>query len=771
MLDQLKIIFSYIVPNVLGNFTMMVAFLWLLNPSFTTHVQYYWAVALSLLLFIRLYLYFWSLTGNVHLYPRKWLVIYAGLLFLTGCVWGSIVFIPMDMIGYELETVMIITFLLALACVSAISSSAHPLIIWAFLIPVTLCASYKGFYLPIGGYNYVIGFGALAFAGAVGLVSYSIHKIIVTTLTLKIGNSSLMDEVISMAKQNQKSFEGFQVLLDNLGAGAAMFDKSHNIISWNKSFENMFNIPVGLIKKGMSLKEIIRKIIKQSWNDTIDINHAADVHIKDIFSSSGEHTTVKLVLSDGRNLYNKIIRINDDQMVLNYTDVTSFEQARTKDIIHVLQHDSLTGLPNKVLYRKEVKRRIANFRIEDSDGQLHKKHFMGLIHFGLNSLNEIYEFLGLSAGDLMVTQIANRCKEFLNDDVYLSHIGYDEFHIITSREKNIEEILEFIEKLKDVINQPIDIAGNSINMTISVGVSIYPDHADTTDALNRNAKIAFNKAKMTHEDNVIIYDPGMHFEIMERSNLLFNIRDSIKKTEFSLHYQPQVDLKNNQISGVEALLRWNHPEKGFISPGEFIPLAELTKQIIPLTEQFLPEACRQAKQWHDEGLPKIRMSVNISPFHFHEKGFAKFIQNCFEEVKLDPNFLDLEITEGVIMNQTDEIIKVLHELSQMGVHLSIDDFGTGYSSLSYLRHLPVNRLKIDQAFIKDMSNDEGSASLVEAVIRLGHSFNLSVLAEGVENEQQFAKLIEMNCDQAQGYFIKRPDEGSEISKWIGEYIK
>lgn len=250
--------------------------------------------------------------------------------------------------------------------------------------------------------------------------------------------------------------------------------------------------------------------------------------------------------------------------------------------------------------------------------------------------------------------------------------------------------------------------------------------------------------------------------------MLFDIRDSISKSQFLLHYQPQIDISENQIIGVEALLRWQHPDKGWISPEDFIPLAEHTKQIIPLTEQFLPEACHQAKIWQQQNFPTIKMSVNISPFHFQEKGFTKFIRNCIEQAKLDPAFLDLEITEGVIMSQTEETIKILHELSEMGVHLSIDDFGTGYSSLAYLRNLPVDKLKIDQTFIKDMVESDSARSLVEAVIRMGHSFKLDVIAEGVETEEQLAILSSMNCDQAQGFYVKRPEKAVDITKWILE---
>lgn len=729
--------------------------------------QYYWATGMTLLFVIRLFFYRASFKEGFYKESNKWLLIYTSITFLLGIMWGLITLIPVEYIQGELLTLTLVTLLLALSCISAISSSAHTYVIWAFLLPIAFFSTVYLINANSEEYGTIMGIGALTFCIVAGLIGQSLHRMIVSALFLQNRNSSLMDEVVQIAKQNQKSYEGFQLLLDNLGAGAAMFDRNHRMISWNKSFENIFNLPTGLVKRGMTLKEVIRKIIKQSWQNNVDVNHAADAHIKEILQEKNEDDLVKLVMADGRNLYSKVMKISDDQLVLNYTDVTSLEQARTDDIIHVLQHDSLTGLPNQVLHKKEVRKRIVDFRREAAKNEkLKDEQFMALVYFGLNSLNEIYEFLGLSAGDQVVTEIANRCKEFFRDDVHLSHVAYDEFHIITSNENNLDEVLELVEELNKILSAPIKIGENSIQMTISVGISIYPDHADKTDHINRNAKIAYNKAMLTNAYSVVVYDHGMHSEIMERTNMLFDIRDSISKSQFLLHYQPQINIDNRQINGVEALLRWQHPDKGWISPDDFIPLAEHTKQIIPLTEQFLPEACYQAKKWQDQGLEPFKMAVNISPFHFHEKDFPKFVRNCLEAVKLDPEYLDLEITEGVIMNQTEEIIRILHELSEMGVQLSIDDFGTGYSSLSYLRSLPVDKLKIDQSFIRDMDQDKSAHSLVEAIIRLGHSFNLNVIAEGVETEEQLKKLATMRCDQAQGFYIKRPDTADEITKWI-----
>ena len=277
-------------------------------------------------------------------------------------MWGLITLIPIEYMDGELLTLTVITLLLALCCISAISSSAHTYVIWAFLIPVALFSTVYLINSNSEEYGTIMGIGALTFCVVAGLIGQSIHRMIFSALYLQNRNSSLMDEVVQIAKQNQKSYEGFQLLLDNLGAGAAMFDRNHKMISWNKSFENIFNLPMGLIKRGMTLKEVVRKVIKQSWQNNVDVNHTADAHIKEILAEKSEDDLVKLVMADGRNLYSKVMKISDDQMVLNYTDVTSLEQARTDDIIHVLQHDSLTGLPNQVLHEKRSSKKDRRFQ-------------------------------------------------------------------------------------------------------------------------------------------------------------------------------------------------------------------------------------------------------------------------------------------------------------------------------------------------------------------------------------------------------------------------
>ena len=277
-------------------------------------------------------------------------------------MWGLITLIPIKYMDGELLTLTVITLLLALCCISAISSSAHTYVIWAFLIPVALFSTVYLINSNSEEYGTIMGIGALTFCVVAGLIGQSIHRMIFSALYLQNRNSSLMDEVVQIAKQNQKSYEGFQLLLDNLGAGAAMFDRNHKMISWNKSFENIFNLPMGLIKRGMTLKEVVRKVIKQSWQNNVDVNHTADAHIKEILAEKSEDDLVKLVMADGRNLYSKVMKISDDQMVLNYTDVTSLEQARTDDIIHVLQHDSLTGLPNQVLHEKRSSKKDRRFQ-------------------------------------------------------------------------------------------------------------------------------------------------------------------------------------------------------------------------------------------------------------------------------------------------------------------------------------------------------------------------------------------------------------------------
>jgi len=387
----------------------------------------------------------------------------------------------------------------------------------------------------------------------------------------------------------------------------------------------------------------------------------------------------------------------------------------------------------------------------------------------IDRFKDINDHYGHATGDQLIQKMADRLKAYMGSDVFIARLGGDEFAIVASHTP--EEIKNLNTLAKDLIDQiraPFLINGKTFVVEASIGLVFADQRKMNADQVIRNADIALRKAKDDGRNRFVQFEPSMHSEIQDRNIMLNELRDSMETSQFILHYQPQINLKTRQVSGMEALMRWKHPEKGWIAPDQFIPIAELSRQIIPLTEQLLPEACIQASIWRAQGLEGIPVSVNISPLHFHEPNLVDFIRQCIDDAQMDANMLELEITEGIVMSRTEEVINKLSELSDLGVRMAIDDFGTGYSSLTYLSSLPVSKLKIDQTFVKDMMSEKNNQSLVEAIVRLGHSFDLSVIAEGIEDSEQLEMLMDLKCDQGQGYYICRPMQAERVTEWIRE---
>jgi diguanylate cyclase (GGDEF)-like protein/PAS domain S-box-containing protein len=428
----------------------------------------------------------------------------------------------------------------------------------------------------------------------------------------------------------------------------------------------------------------------------------------------------------------------------------AIERKRAEDQIRYLaHHDSLTGLPNRSLLKDRLTQAILQT-------QRHNP-WVSVIFIDLDNFKTINDSLGHTAGDELLKAVANRMVGCVRATDTVVRLGGDEFVILlVDLPAKPDEISATLGRIRTAIAEPVAIDGRALYVTCSMGVATFPNDGSDPEALLMNADAAMYKAKDAGRDNVQFYTAAMNTRIHEKLALQQEMRDGLARSEFVLHYQPQVDLRTGRVFAVEALVRWQHPTLGLLSPLKFIPLAEETGLIVPLGDWVLNEACRHNKAWQDAGLPHINISVNVSARQFREKSLIDRVINAAHESGMAARYLELEITEGLIMQDVDQAVATMKELQRLGVKLAIDDFGTGYSSLNALKTFPVARLKIDKSFINNLASDDSDKAVAAAVISLGQKLNLRVIAEGVETIEQVAILRDNNCDECQGYYFSKP---------------
>ena len=444
--------------------------------------------------------------------------------------------------------------------------------------------------------------------------------------------------------------------------------------------------------------------------------------------------------------WNAVIRIH-------ISDIT--KQKKSEAIIsYQIHYDSLTGLPNrKYLYEylKEVLEKL-----ED------EKQKFAVLFLDIDRFKLINDSLGHTIGDLLLKAVSDRLKTLLRQDDLLVRWGGDEFAIITKVIDSTDAVVQIAESIIQALTLPFSCGGHQLHITTSVGVSIYPDHNTEVEGLIRNADMAMYRAKEEGRNCFKFYIPNMQEQSFQRLLMENNLRRALENEELETYYQPQIDINTGKIVGLEVLLRWHHATLGSISPSEFIPLAEETGLIIPIGNWVLRHSCLQAIAWLNMGLPPIQIGVNLSIKQLQHKDFLVSLTQILNETDFDPHYLELEITEGIMMDSVEEKIILLEQFREMGIKLSIDDFGTGYSSLSYLKNLPIDTLKIDRTFIEYINHNPQDQAIVTSLINLSHSLNLIVIAEGAETSEQVDLLRSLGCDQVQGYFFHKALPAEQI---------
>jgi diguanylate cyclase (GGDEF)-like protein/PAS domain S-box-containing protein len=537
-----------------------------------------------------------------------------------------------------------------------------------------------------------------------------------------------------------------QITLDSIGDAVICTDEAGNITFLNPTAERM---------TGWAMKEAAGKPLTECFRilDALTGKTASNPTTNVIEYGRTTHLPVNCILTrrDGHQIFIEDsvapIRGSDGQAagsVLVFRDVT-VARALVEQVAHLAEHDHLTGLPNRLLLNDRLNQAIAMAS--------RNKNLMAILFLDLDNFKHINDSLGHPAGDKLLQSVAGRLLRCVRAPDTVSRQGGDEFVLLLHNLRHAEDPATTARRILNALKEAHSIEGHDLHVTASIGISVFPEDGMDAETLLKNADTAMYQAKESGRQNFRFFKPEMNIKAVERQSMEQDLRRAIERHEFTLHYQPIVNLKSESITGAEALLRWTHPTQGFVPPAAFIPVAENSGLILSIGAWVLREACRQAKAWADAGLRPIMISVNVSALQFRSEGFLDSLTAILKETGLRPESLILEVTESVLMERAKRGILTLRILREKGVQVAIDDFGTGYSSLSYLREFNVDSLKIDQSFVREIATTSNEKSIVSAIISMGRSLGLRVVAEGVETPEALAFLKAQDCDEAQGYYF------------------
>jgi diguanylate cyclase (GGDEF)-like protein/PAS domain S-box-containing protein len=438
--------------------------------------------------------------------------------------------------------------------------------------------------------------------------------------------------------------------------------------------------------------------------------------------------------------------LHDEEIACFVVDLSQNKQAQEK-LNHLAYHDALTDLPNQVLFKDRLKQAIAYSRRSD---QLH-----AVLLLNLDRFKTINDSLGYTAGDRLLQSVAQRLTSCVRESDTVARFGSDEFAILLTQFSRTQDAANAAREIKDVLYQAFIFDEQEVFISKIIGISLYPHDDRDTAGLLKSASVALDRAKVDGGNNYQFYTAGGTTRALKQLVLESNLRGALERSEFVVHYQPQVTIPDFHLVGMEALVRWRHPSLGLLYPSEFVPLAEDSGLIIALGDWVMRNACLQNMAWQDKGLAPMRLSVNFSARQFQQPSFISTVAEVLKETNLDPRWLELELTESSIMKEPEQAIEKLHELKLMGIRVAIDDFGTGYSSLNYLKRFPIDTLKIDKSFVSDVCKDPHDTAIVRAIITLGHALDLTVVAEGVETQEQLKYLTSLGCDVVQGFLFSK----------------
>ncbi|MEO1112342.1 MAG: EAL domain-containing protein [Pseudomonadota bacterium] len=562
-------------------------------------------------------------------------------------------------------------------------------------------------------------------------------------------NSILRSQEAKLREQNVL----FDAALNNMSHGLCMFDSKGKLIVSNQRYAELFELDADIVRPGMTSAEIAEVLDVELVETEAPVPSALNFSL--IRSKGATQSTEMVKIRSGRIVLTTRQPLCDGGWVAISEDITERQEARDR-LAFLARHDMLTQLPNRIEFKDQLEALLNRQQVQGGE--------FGILCLDLDEFKTVNDSLGHPIGDELLRQVAERLRELISERELVVRLGGDEFAILTNLPADLYAIDELAQSVIWELSKPFQVADHEIVIGVSVGISVSKGGAVEADELFKQADLALYQAKEDGRNTHRFFEAEMGTAVNERRELITDLRHAIANGQLELYFQPQYALANHTVTGFEALVRWRHPERGMVPPMEFIPLAEETGLIVPLGEWVLNEACRQAAKWPDH----LRVAVNLSPRQLRGHSFGPVLISALSKSDLRADRLELEVTESVLLIESEEILDALHQAKLLGVKISMDDFGTGYSSLSYLRRFPFDKIKIDQSFVRSMAYSDESVSIVKAVIDLAKNLDMTTTAEGVETELLLEMLKDIGCTDAQGYFLGHPMPVSDLEELLFE---
>jgi diguanylate cyclase (GGDEF)-like protein/PAS domain S-box-containing protein len=533
--------------------------------------------------------------------------------------------------------------------------------------------------------------------------------------------------------------ERLDTAINNMSQGLLLYDEDARIVLFNQRYLDMYGLSRDVVKPGLHFRDLLA-YRKQIGSFKGDVEAFCSRTLRNVAAKAATHSIIET--PDGREIEIGNQPLKSGGWVATQEDITERRRAE-RQIAHLAHYDALTDLPNRVLFREKLEQELERTKRGEQ---------LAMLYIDIDEFKSVNDSLGHPVGDELLKAVAGRLRRCVRDTDFVARLGGDEFAVVQTGIGQASDAMELVKRIYDAIREPYQCLGHHVTTDASIGIALAPHDGTDLDQLLKSADLAMYGAKADGRRTYRFFEAEMDAKVKARRTLELDMRQAIVDGGFEIHYQPVVNLRNNEVVGCEALLRWRHPERGMISPADFIPIAEETGLICEIGDWVLATACAEAMNWP----PNVRLAVNVSPVQFRSHAFSLKVANILAATGLSASRLELEITEAVLIRDDDAALTLLQHLRNIGVRIALDDFGTGYSSLSYLRRFPFDKIKIDRCFVDGITDGDGAAAIVQAVINIANAQNMTTTAEGIETDPQREMLRDLGCTEMQGFLFSRP---------------